>query len=142
MVAKDQIPAVTAFSGAFAAALTALVDDLTVSPSRQAIADQAGRSRAFISDQLRGVRPVDTDTIAAISDLIGTPPRTLVRQVLTRMPPDVLGIPGVPRPAPDPNNVEEVEAFLADETPPVELAERRRGRVGRPVKKAARKDPE
>lgn len=93
MVKSEDMPAVTAFTEEFARILRAVVDEAGV--SRQAIAADAGRSRSFVSDQLLGKRPVDTDVISAIAAQFGVTGRFLVGQVLAQLPPDVVGIPGL-----------------------------------------------
>lgn len=90
------MPAVSGFSQAFSRILNDFVDGADF--SRQDIAKQAQRSRAFISDQLLGKRPVDTDVITAIADLFQVSGRFLTQQVLNQMPPDLVGIPGLTPP--------------------------------------------
>lgn len=112
---------ISGFSQAFARILNEFVNDASF--SRQDIAQQAGRSRAFVSDQLLGKRPVDTDVLTAVADLFNISGRFLTQQVLNQMPPDVVGIPGV-TPAPDDD-----------------LAARRQSAPAAVQKRAARKKP-
>ncbi len=74
----------SASSERFSAALTAIVDEAGV--TKKDIAQELGRSRAFVSDQLLGKRPVDTDVVTAISALLGgAGERFLLQQVLKRV---------------------------------------------------------
>lgn len=99
MVRSEDMPAVTAFTEEFARVLCEIVDSAGV--SRQSIAEEIGRSRSFVSDQLLGKRPVDTDVLSAIAAQFGVSGRFLARQVLDQLPPDVFGIPGITRPPGD-----------------------------------------
>lgn len=120
VVASKDIPVPTEFSLEFAAALKSVVDGTSI--TYQGIADQAARSRAFVSDQLNGKRPVDTDVIAAAADMVGISTRVLVRHVLDQMPPELRALRSLPGPNDRPSTPR------PRETPRV-------------VKKAARKDP-
>lgn len=129
MVRSSEFPAVSGFSEEFARALCKLVDESPV--SRQAIADELQRSRAFVSDQLLGKRPVDTDVISAIAVQFGMSGRMLTRHVLDQLPPDVLGIPGITRPSP-----------VGDLPTAAEERRRRREAMQRPEQEAARDEDE
>lgn len=83
MVTSQEMPPTSEWSRSFSGALTAYVDNMRI--SRQKVAEDIGRSRSFVSDQLLGKRPVDTDVISGIAKQAKVQPSTIVRQVLTEM---------------------------------------------------------
>lgn len=83
------MPPVTPFSRAFAESLRAEMAIRKI--TQQAVMEETGRSRGFVSDQALGKRPVDTDVLTAVARLAGVSPRQLVEAVLARLsPPDEL----------------------------------------------------
>jgi len=93
MARASEYPPVTAFSRAFSEALSA--DMKAHGVTHQAVADVLPpkpngkrRSRPFVSEQVSGKRPVDTDVLTAVAELAGTTTPALVRRVLAAMPPE------------------------------------------------------
>lgn len=78
---------ITSFSQAFSRHLSDLIDEnpTTVTQAEIAAKLPGSRVQSYVSERLAGKKPVDTDMIAVISELLGASPSWLVGQVLGRM---------------------------------------------------------
>jgi transcriptional regulator with XRE-family HTH domain len=125
MVRGAEFPPVTSFSSAFA---RALADDMKAHKvTHQAVADVLGRSRAFVSDQVSGNRPVDTDVMSAVAEVAGVRTPALVRRVLGAMVPEL-------------RDQSALSAWLGDEEPAEDQALKPAAR--KPGRKPSLSEPE
>lgn len=78
---------VSGFSQEFAHHLRDILRESPKSVTQSEIADALPNSRTqgYVSERLNGKRPIDTDMIAVIAELIGRPPAMLIGEVLGRM---------------------------------------------------------
>jgi len=78
---------VSEFSREFAHHLSDIIRESPATVLQSVIADRLpnNRSQGYVSERLTGKRPIDTDMIAVIADLLGYSPAWLVGQVIGRM---------------------------------------------------------
>lgn len=77
----------SAFSQAFSRHLGDILSESPATITQQMIAERLPGSRvqSYVSERLGGRKPVDTDMIDAIADLLNWSPAWLVGQILGRM---------------------------------------------------------
>lgn len=78
---------VSEFSREFSRHLSDILRESPASLRQSDIADRlpGSRSQGYVSERLGGKRPVDTDMIDVIADMLGYSPSWLVGQILGRM---------------------------------------------------------
>lgn len=78
---------VSDFSREFAHHLSDILREGPATVTQSAIAEKLpdNRSQGYVSERLTGKRPIDTDMLAVIADLLGYSPAWLVGQVIGRM---------------------------------------------------------
>lgn len=73
----------SAFASRFAAQIRGVLSEHAVQGYQ--LADRLGRSKGYVSERLSGLRPMDTDMIDAVAELVGMETLDLVAEVGRRM---------------------------------------------------------
>lgn len=97
-VKKADIDAVSEFSRTFSRHLREWQQDHALTQVQ--IAAELERTQAWVSERLRGVRPVDTDLLTVVAKLSGVTPRDLTQHILTEMGGNVRRLPTRTAPTP------------------------------------------